>query len=351
MRIAKKYKFMDRGFIKRLEKTYGSLSLDKQQILNDINDETYMTVNCATFSYRLASATDNLDELRRNIEMWMINSKPFPDNSLDSCKFQFGVVLGTIEYNRRRELNSNRTRNNGSSWRCKDQEELQRLAVEGQEKSRERDPLYDKKRNAFCKEFYTSKGITDTFEIERLMNISKRKCGLKKEEFILKHGQERWDDKFLAIKRGFLTGRSSCKISKESISFFRKVLDEMNEIVELDNIWWFDHPRGEWWITHDGFRYFIDLCFVEYKIAVEYHGRKFHPVSLNDEIYESGRFGNMLSSEDKFVYDSTKKNAIIEKGYTYIEVWSHNLPSPKQIAEKIDAAIRTYRRTTILPTP
>lgn len=341
--------FTSRRFIPRLVEKYGVLTDEKQSILNDV-DLQYgpCSPDDAEFLYRLVTHCDVLSEIESNFKIRMSGEKVYKDQSLEWCQYLYGTVVGERKYNERCQANSARMKKYGGEF--VNNPDIQDLAKAGQKKARGTDPLYDKKRNVFCVEYYHSRGIFDPFEIETSMNTQRVKSALTKENFIRKFGQDHWDwknEKTVTALRNSPQRASS----KEAMRYLRSVVESFDIDVLEDEIWWFDHPRGEWWI-HDADnerRYFLDLCIPMHKIAVEYHGRYFHPKVEDDTVYESNRWGSMPDSKTKFLYDNQKRDFIIKKGYTLFEVWSDSPQDPDFLAKEICNAIR-FRESQTIPT-
>lgn len=317
----------------------------KLELLDQIDAKNLAaTPDDAEFLYRLAAHSDDFIEIDNNYTIRKTSPNKFKDNSLDWCMYLYGRVAGQQKYESRSLANSKRASLNSVFIGNKDL--YAKLSKQGAAESRLRDPLYDKKRNKFCVEYYYSRGIFDPFEIEATMNELKAKCSLTKSQFIEKHGQDRWDDKVLKTRAALLSAPRRCA-SKEAMRYLREVVSHINVNFQDGDIWWFDSDRGEWWIKSDANYYFIDLCFPQYKIAVEYHGRFFHPKSFDDALYESSRWGSMPSAADKFEYDNKKRDAILKAGYTLFEVWSDELLPTDALAKDIENAIR-FRKDEVV---
>lgn len=335
--------FFNRRFIKRLKNDFGDLPSEKIELLELLEKNIGpLTPNHATMAYRLCSYSDDLNEIKNNVEKFP--AKEIKDNSLARCIFNYGKQRGEEIYNQRRLENSKRVLQDKTNHFIHKKEACQRAAKIGQQKARERDPLYDKKRNVFCKEYYFSRGIFDSKEIEDLMNENRRKSARTKEQFIEKFGLERWNEVCTIRKKAFSNSPFS-KISKEATDYFRKVRSFLTTEFDPYDIWWGEHERGEWWIVNKETerRYFIDFCIPSFKIAVEYHGRFYHPKTEDDEIYENFRFGTMLPTKEKFLYDLNKKSVILEKGFTLFEVWSDDPTDPQKLAQEIENEINVKR--------
>lgn len=336
--------FIKRRFMPRLEKKYGSLSDQEIGLIRCIELQFDLAdINTCEILYRLVKHCNDIDEVRLSMSIRASGNIP-ADNSLAMYQYLYGKESGTLKYELARDANSKRTSVNTI---FRDNHAIQSKAQAGIVRAKQADPLYDKKRNVFCIEYYHHRGIHDPFEIEQMMSVQRRKSALTKEQFIAKFGQDRWDDKMAAVRKGLSAAPRRCA-SKESMRFLRALTTQLD--VDVRDIWWFDGLRGEWWIRNhssDSY-YFLDWCVPELKIAIEYHGRYFHPKSATDEVYETQRWGTMPNASVKYAYDVAKKHAIINQGYILFEVWSDELPDIKKLSEEINHAINS-RRIELVP--
>lgn len=128
--------------------------------------------------------------------------------------------------------------------------------------------------------------------------------------------------------------------SKEATIFFDK-LTETNLFDGYD-LWYASNTNGEYWIRdidNNSKYYYIDFCVPELKIAIEYHGVKYHPKHQHDTNYELGRFGTLKPLSEKWSYDEQKRKSILLRGYSYIEIWSDNVPSIDDLKTRLEEII------------
>ena len=190
-------------------------------------------------------------------------------------------------------------------------------------------------------EYYTSRGIYDPAEIERLISEHNKNniVPCTKERIVSLFGESRWEEIVEARKQG-MRDKGVVGYSKQATAFFDRVVE--TGIFGNYEYWYSKTHRGEFWvrdINNNDKYYFIDFCIPELKLAIEFHGYRYHPKHENDLDYERDRFGSMLPLKEKWEYDETKRNTIKARGYYYIEIWSDNVPSIDKFVEQLKEII------------
>jgi len=156
--------------------------------------------------------------------------------------------------------------------------------------------------------------------------------------YIDKYGENYGTIKYKSIieKRIVNFGRAS----KESFYFLLEIYKYLRKNgIEKGDIYWGIGHSTEWYtINSNGGLYFYDFTVPKINLVIEYHGIKFHPnendININRDTWKSLYSGE--SFYEKLEYDKNKKDFIINKGYTYLEVFSDgNLIDMKQNIIKI----------------
>lgn len=343
--------FFSRRFMKRLL-LLGELTVDRKELVSELSLSVHpISNNAAGFLYTLALTADSHQEIRDNFKEYIDNRGrcPYNTNSLSQLVFCHGLTEGTSRYNRLKSINSQKAIKQINDGKSKAGKKMAEAAVCAIKNRLIEDPLFYRKRNKGCKEYYISRGITNEDEISRLINNHLSTMPIvTKEKIIAEHGLDRWKEIKKARLDGMRLAKTPAGYSKEATIFFDK-LTETNLFDGYD-LWYASSTAGEYWIRDiddNNKYYYIDFCVPELKIAIEYHGIKYHPKHQHDTDYESGRFGSLKPLSEKWEYDEQKRKSILLRGYSYIEIWSDDVPSIDDLKTRLEEIIIENNRPVL----
>ena len=340
-----KQKFVERRFIKRLSKDVGELPSEKLAICEELNSKySPLSMRAGEFLYELAYHSNDKQEIETNLLQFIDNKCkiPYTCNSKDCMMFKYGKVYGSQKYEDTKIRLAAQVKEQIKQGKSKIGSEMSILAKEAVKQLVEADPLYHRKKNKTCIEYYHSRGIYDPAIIEQSISAAISTLPRNTKESFT---PERWEEIVEARKKG-LRDRGIVGYSKEANKFFEKIID--TGVLKNLDYWYSKTHRGEFWvrdIADNNKYYFVDFCIPELKIAIEYHGHRYHPKSIDDLEYEKHRFSSMLPLEEKWQYDEQKRKSIKDRGFYYIEVWSDNLPDIHEFCDMLKEIIHERHKS------
>jgi len=257
--------------------------------------------------------------------------------------------------------------------------------LDTQDRLREEDPLWDKKRSRNCKEFWIQKGLTEVeanIEVEKVMNEIHEKTSIKlksrpdkyaskyptKVEYYLERGfdldfarkkiseiqsrfslttcLEKWGEKdgILVFQKRqekwqkSLVDNGNIKSGYSEISqvLFRDILKYYN-INDISYIFFWTKNR-EFSLKSDKSILLYDFTDIRLKKIIEYNGDQYH---ANPNIYDADSFPHPYHKEvgytakDIWLKDSKKIKLANDNGYKVLTVWdSEYRKNPQQTLEK-----------------
>lgn len=120
--------------------------------------------------------------------------------------------------------------------------------------------------------------------------------------------------------------------SKESIKYFIPLYKRLRKCgIKKDDIFWGIHPQGEYFLRDQENIYFFDFTIPKLKIIIEYNGQVFHPKEHQHDFISP--YGILY--EDAWNKDILKKELAINHDYTYIVIFSDELPTIDQLFNQL----------------
>ena len=163
----------------------------------------------------------------------------------------------------------------------------------------------------------------------KIFNETIRKKAQTLDRFIEIYGDEDGLRKFENYKSKQFKKNAS-NVSKESLNFFKPILDFILENADYDiisNTYIGSKNNQEYFLIDKELNktYFYDLTIEPLKLIFEYNGVAFHPNKnkLNEEEWLKWKtpFSN-ISADEKFKYDQRKLDIARKNGFDIIEIWS-----------------------------
>ena len=171
-------KFIERRFIKRMKAEVGELPSDKIALCEQLAKEyNPIPMKAGCFLYKLAYYSNDPDEIKTNLKLFIDsdNKIPYTTNSREQIEMQFGIVEANIIISERSIKFSNYCKEQIKSGKSKIGKEMSELATAKIIEIVKNDHLFHRKKNKSCPEYYTSRGIYDSAEIERLISEHNKK--------------------------------------------------------------------------------------------------------------------------------------------------------------------------------
>ena len=166
--VAKAYshtrKFIERRFIKRMKAEVGELPSDKIALCEQLAKEyNPIPMRAGCFLYKLAYYSNDPDEIKTNLKLFIDsgNKIPYTTNSREQIEMQFGIVEADTIITERNARMSLQSKAQNEASKSKIGAEMSILAAKRIKEIVKSDPLFYRRRNKSCPEYYTSRGIYD----------------------------------------------------------------------------------------------------------------------------------------------------------------------------------------------
>jgi hypothetical protein len=162
--------------------------------------------------------------------------------------------------------------------------------------------------------------------IERYNNMCKNmSIAGKLEGYISRYGATEGAIKYAEKTKKITSGMAS--VSKESLIFFIPIYKKLRATIERNEIFWGIGGSNEYfiWDSAENKIFFYDFVIPQYKIILEYHGKRYNPnPSWSEEKWNKWNLFGM-SAEDKRKLDLYKKKIAENNGYKLIEIFSDDV--------------------------